>query len=88
MAELTEQQIEFFTAMEATFNTPGWELMTQGWEAERNGLAEHAFFGVKSMEDMRIVRLRYRLLTELIELPKTIGQQREEVEELEPQDNE
>lgn len=77
--KLTPKQIEYFRAMEGTFNTPGWTLMRQGWEAERDALYERVFFNVKSFEDVQQARVRYGILNELITLPETIEQQKQMV---------
>lgn len=77
--ELTPKQVEYFAAMEGTFNTPGWTLIRQGWEEERESLAERMFFNAKSYEDVSHARVRYGLLNELINLPSMIEQQRQQV---------
>lgn len=77
--ELTTKQIEYFSAMESTFNTPGWTLIRHGWEEERNSLAERMFFNAKSFEDVSNARVRYGLLNELVNLPQTIEQQRQQL---------
>lgn len=76
--KLTPQQVEYFAAMEGTFNTPGWTLMRQGWEAERDGLYQIVFFNAKSLEDINNARVRYGILNELITLPEEISRQKQE----------
>jgi len=79
--ELNDQQKEFFAAMEGTFNTPGWTLIRQGWEEERDALAERMFHNAKSMDDVHATRVRYGLLNELIDLPAMMQQQRDQIEQ-------
>jgi hypothetical protein len=86
--KLTDQQKEFFGAMEGTFRTPGWTLMLTGWKNERDSLYENLFHNAKSMDDMYAARVRYNLLNELIELDKTIARQRTAIEESDDEDNE
>jgi len=85
---LTPQQTEFFIAMETTFNTPGWELLIQGWTDERDSLYEQVFFNAKDVDDIRAARVRYGILNELIELANTTQRTKEETLNLEPQDGE
>jgi len=84
--ELNDKQLEFFTNMERLFDQPGWAMITQGWEAERDALYERVFFNAKTMEDVDNARVRFGLLNELVELPKTVQQQKDQVLELDPQD--
>ena len=77
--KLTPQQVEYFAAMEGTFNTPGWTLMRQGWEVERDGLSQIVFFNAKSLEDINNARVRYGILNELVTLPEMIERQKQEV---------
>ncbi len=86
MAKLTAQQIEFFAAMEGTFNTPGWTLLRQGWVAERDGLYERMFFSAKSYEDMQTTRVRYGILNEMIGLPEEIERQKQETLDMPEED--
>ena len=77
--QLTPKQVEYFAAMESTFNTPGWTLMRQGWEVERDGLYQIVFFNAKSLEDINGARVRYGILNELITLPEEVLRQKQEV---------
>lgn len=76
---MNNQQKEFYANLEATFLTPGWDLIRRGWQQEQKLLPEEAFFNVKSMEDLEALRVRYGLLNELINLPDTIEQQKLDV---------
>lgn len=88
MAVLDSKQQEFFSAMEGTFNTPGWALLTQGWREEQEALPQMTFFNAKSMEDVDQARVRFGLLNELVNLPAAISHQRSEIENMdeEPSD--
>ncbi len=77
--QLTERQVEFYAAMEQTFASPGWVLLTQGWQQEYESLAENAFHNAKTFEDVEETRVRYRLLHELISLPETIEAQKHDI---------
>ena len=83
---LTDQQKEYFAAMENTFRTPGWTLLRQGWQEELDALAERMFFNAKTMEDVNQARVRYGLLNELLNLPQMIEQQRTQIEDVEEDD--
>lgn len=76
MQDMTDQQKEFYASMEVTFNTPGWDLMRQGWINEAEQLPMNAFFNAETIEDVRAARVRYALLKELIDLPETIENQK------------
>ena len=80
--QLTEEQIEFYSAMEGTFLTPGWTLLTRGWKNEQDGLAESMLFNAQSMDDINATRVRYALLNELVSLPETIAGQKKQTEEM------
>ena len=69
--KLDARQKENFSALERTFETPGWTFLMQKWISERDGLVDRAFWNVKSMEGMMEHRFRYELLEELIRLPAT-----------------
>lgn len=84
--KLTEQQIEFYAAMDSTFMTPGWSLLTKGWQLEQSGLAESMLFNAQSMDDINATRVRFALLNELINLPETIAGQKTQVEEMDEDD--
>ncbi len=73
---MDNKQKEFYANLEATFLTPGWDLIKRGWKEEQQQLPEVAFFNAKSMEDVEALRVRYGLLNELINLPETIEQQK------------
>ncbi len=77
MAKLTAEQKVYFAAMEQTFNTEGWGLMSRGWKEEQDQLPERMFFGANTIEDMQNSRVRYGLLNELLSLPETIAAQKE-----------
>jgi len=79
--ELTDQQKEFYNALEGTYRTPGWKLMVQGWEAERDSLAEAMFHNAKSMDDILTARVRYGLLNELVNIEQLHVEQRTQLEE-------
>jgi hypothetical protein len=78
---LTDQQKEFYGALEGTYRTPGWNLMVQGWTQERDSLSEIVFHNAKSMEDVFAARVRYGLLNELIGLAETHAANRAQIEE-------
>jgi hypothetical protein len=78
---LTDQQKEFYNALEGTFRTPGWALMVQGWTTEAEGLAAVIFHNAKTMDDVHAARVRYSLLNELIGLESLHQTQREQLEE-------
>lgn len=84
MADLDTNQKQFFGSMEDTFRTKGWTLLTQGWRDEQQALPEMMFFNAKSMADIEAARVRYGLLNELITLPQTIAGQREQIEQMDP----
>lgn len=77
---LTQKQTQFYSKLETTFLSDGWELIVQGWKNERDSIPEAAFFNAQTMEDIRVARVRYGLLSELIDLPATIEQQKLNVE--------
>lgn len=78
---LRPEQIEFYSSMEQTFMSPGWELMRRGWKEEQDMLPLNAFFNSETIEDVRAARVRYGLLDELINLPESIAQQKLNAEE-------
>ena len=86
--KLDDKKIEYFTALETTFNTPGWSLITQGMEEERAKLPEAGFFNAKTIEELQALRVRYGVLTELVQLPKLIDRQKEEILNMNPEDEE
>lgn len=77
---LNDEQKQFYGALEGTFRTPGWELIRQGWQEERDRLAEIVFHNAKSMDDVNAARVRYGILNELIGLAATIAAQRKHIE--------
>ena len=79
--QLTAQQKEFYTALEGTFRTPGWTLMVNGWEQERDSLADAIFHNAKTMDDVYSARVRYGLLNELVSLAQTHETARSQLEE-------
>ena len=84
--KLNPEQQQFFAAMENTFRSPGWTMLANGWREDQKGLAEQMFFGAKSMEDVQTARVRYRLLTELIQLPDVIAAQKTDIIEQNDED--
>lgn len=79
MKNLTDEQKQFFGAMEGTFRTPGWDLLKTGWQVALDSIPETVFHNAKSMDDIYAARVRYELLTDLISLPSEIARQREEI---------
>lgn len=81
MTELTNEQKTFFSAMEATFATPGWQqFMLPRWIEEQKSLKESTFFNAENEIDLCKARERFDLLDELITLPIKIQAQREAAE--------
>lgn len=81
MAELTNEQKTFFSAMEATFETVGWsQFMLPRWKEEQQQIKESTFFNAKNEMDLIEARERFNLLEELITLPAQIQAQREAAE--------
>jgi hypothetical protein len=80
--KLTSEQRDFFAAMEATFDTTGWGLLCQGWQAELDRLPEIVFYNAKKIEDVEIARERGKLLTELLSLAAVMTSQREEIDNM------
>lgn len=78
---LTREQKTMYAELEHTFNTPGWQRLTKGWEEERDRLPEMAFFNSKSEEDRRAFLVRYGLLCELIALPSNIEEDKQAAEQ-------
>jgi len=77
--QLTPEQNEFYAAMEHTFNTPGWRLMSQRWKEEQDQLLDRCFFSAKDMDDVNEHRGRYELLNELLTLPEHLAKQKEHI---------
>lgn len=77
--QLNAEQLQYFSAMEGTFLTPGWTLISKGWKDERDQLADRMFFNAKSYEDVEHARVRFGLLNELISLPNMIQVQKDQV---------
>ncbi len=69
MADLTEKEQVFFRELDATFKTPGWVRLSAGWKDELEAIPLNAFFNAKSMEELEAARIRYELLTSLVDLP-------------------
>lgn len=81
MAELTNEQKTFFSAMESTFATAGWQhFMLPRWQEEQKMLQESTFFNAENEIDLVKARERFDLLEELITLPEKIQAQREAAE--------
>lgn len=76
MAALTDNEKEFYSNLDNTFRSTGWNLLVKGWQEEQQRLPVDAFFNAQSLEDVRAARVRYGLLDELINLPDTIEQQK------------
>lgn len=66
---LTSQEEAFYRELEHTFGTAGWVRLTIGWKEERDAIPQNAFLNAKTMEDLEAARVRYELLTSLIDLP-------------------
>ena len=80
MAEkLTAEQQEFFSNMETTFLSGGWELLSRGWKEEADALISATFYGAKNFEDVVAGRIRFQLLSDLLALPKTIEDQKQSI---------
>lgn len=75
--ELTPKQREHYNSLESTFNTAGWTLLSQTWTVERDILAERLFFGATTYEDLQQARVRYGLLSEMIDLPGETEKQKQ-----------
>jgi hypothetical protein len=73
---LTEQQLAFYTEMDAMFDTPGWAHLVKGWTQEMESLPNSLFFNAKNVEDILSARIRYGLLHELVGLQATLTEQR------------
>ncbi len=67
--KLTQQQEAFYRELERTFDTAGWASLTVGWKEERDSLPLSAFTNAKTMEELEAARVRYELLSSLIDLP-------------------
>ena len=67
--KLTQQEQAFFRELNHTFETAGWVRLTVGWKEERDAIPLGAFMNAKSMEELHAARVRYELLTSLIDLP-------------------
>lgn len=77
---LSEHDLQMYQDLEHTFNTPGWSRLVEGWKEEQAWIPEHAFYTVTTMEEMRELRVRHKLLSELIALAEDMRQQREALE--------
>ena len=77
MTALTNEQKQFYSAMDSLFRQPGWELLRQGWQAEADNLPNIVFFNAKSMDDVRDARIRHSLLRELLDLSSQMEKQQE-----------
>ena len=88
MADLTNEQKTFFSALETTFATPGWQqFMLPRWIEEQKQLQESTFFNADNEIDLCKARERFDILEELITLPIKIQAQREAAEAGEGEDN-
>ncbi len=72
---ISERNATYYTSMQRTFETAGWENLRKGWQTEVDNLPEAMFFNAKSMEDMAKARVRYGLLRELLDLPSSLEAQ-------------
>lgn len=79
MALLTDQQKEFYFSLEETFRTSGWKLITQGWQQEQKAIEGAALFATDEVSAIAANRERWKLLAELIQLPKTIESQKQAI---------
>jgi len=86
--ELTDKQLEYFAAMESTFDTPGWAIISQGWQAELDSLPERVFWSDPEKFDKTILegRIRFELLTQLVQLPTSVAASKDEAINMDPQD--
>jgi hypothetical protein len=84
--DLNPEQKEFFSTMGHTFDTPGWTLLTQGWQSEIDSLPLSVFYNAKTMEDIEAARERVKLLNELIALPAVINMQRDQIDQMDDAD--
>jgi hypothetical protein len=66
---LTKKEKVFFRELDTTFRTPGWVRLAAGWKEELEAIPLNAFWNAKSMEELEAARIRYELLTSLVELP-------------------
>ena len=67
---MQEKERIFFRELETTFQTPGWARLTVGWKEELDAIPLNAFWNAKTMEDLEAARIRYELLTSLVDLPE------------------
>lgn len=75
--KLSNEQVEWYGAMDLMFASKGWTFLVQGWTREHDSLADDIFFNAQNMGDLEKARERYRLLDELIKLPGAIEAQRQ-----------
>lgn len=66
---MDKREKAFFRELEATFETPGWVRLTVGWKEELEAIPLDAFWNAETMDDLRAARIRYELLSSLVELP-------------------
>lgn len=66
---LDKKETQFFRELEHTFGTAGWVRLATGWKEERDAIPEQCFFNAKTMQEIEAARVRYELLTALIDLP-------------------
>ena len=83
---LTDQDKALFDDMDRLFNSGGWDRLVTSWKEERDQLKESVFFSAKTEQDINMARLRYSLLTELIQLRDTVEGQKLAKESQEDQD--
>lgn len=69
MTELSEKEEIFFRELNHTFQTAGWVRLAADWKAELEAIPISAFHNAKSMADLEAARVRYELLSALVELP-------------------
>lgn len=77
--ELSDGDKSLFMDMESLFEHPGWNRLVQGWHEETRMLPEAAFYNAKSMDDMLAFRVRMGLLRELLDLPNTLSNRKQEL---------
>lgn len=84
--ELDPKQVEFFTTMQNTFESPGWELLKQGWQSEVDQIPNAVFYNAKSIEEVGYARERVKLLNEMLALPAVIAMQRQQILDMDEAD--
>jgi hypothetical protein len=78
-----DEQTQLYNDLERMFATPGWEHLHKGFLEEQQALPLMAFLNADTSEELERYRIRYELLTQLIELPDQISAERRAYEEAE-----